>query len=288
MKNLLLFFLVCSLNQVFAQQKDVITEVRTDERIFQGSINEKYAITIYLKYYQSSGEHMGVYSVKGWYYYDNIQKKIPLVGLYDNDDLTLFVFQQKEKQDSILEFNYGGANLWDGLELLKGMSGFDEKFTYNTEVKEWKTSTKKLPLRLFSDNLSIEQTTDFIKTTQNNEVKFIDMDEMMGYIDNCELVHSIHSKTENSFLVKYEFPSNPYVQGRCGAGTEEGYALLKYDGNYNFLNFQNVVLNSCYDGLSSETIASSNQNQLVFSVSSMEDKVTTITIDIAKNTITLK
>ncbi len=288
MKNLLLLFVLFTLNCAFTQQKDEIVEVRTDERTFRGKINEKYAITIYLKYYQSSGEHRGVYSVKGWYYYDNIQQKIPVVGLYENDDLTLFVFQQKEKQDSILEFNYGGSNLWDGLELLKGMSGFDEKFIYSSEIKEWTTPTKTLPLRLFSDNLSIEQTTDYIKTTHNNEIKFIDMDEMMGYIDNCELVHSVHSKTENSFLLKYEFSSNPYIQGRCGAGTEDGYAVLKYDGNYNFQSFQNVVLNSCYDILSSETVIINDPNQLVFKVSDMGDKVKTVTIDVVRNIITVK
>lgn len=288
MRNLLLLFLLFSQHFSFSQQKDEIIEVRTDERIIQGEIDEKYGITLYLKHYQSSGEHRGVYSVKGWYYYNNIQKKIPLVGIYDNGDLTLSVFQQKEKQDSILKFNYGDLNLWDGIELLKNMSGFDEKFVYNSELKEWSTPKKKLPIRLFTDDLSVEQISNYLKITQKTNVKYINLNEMTDYVTGCQLVHSLHSTTENSFLFKYEFPSNSYIQGRCGAGTEEGYVVLKYDGDYNFILFQNELLNSCYDGLYSESVSSGNLNLLQFKVSNQEDKITTVTIDLVKNTITTK
>lgn len=287
MKRVALFLLLFPFNLVFAQQKDALIEVRTDEREFRGSINEKYAITVYLKYYQSSGEHMGVYSVKGWYYYDNIQKKIPLVGLYDGD-LTLFVFKQKEKQDSILEFKYGSTNLWEGLELLKGISGFDEKMIYGSDVKEWITPTKTLPMAWWSEDLSVERNTAYIKTAQNKELKYIDLDEMLGYVNGCELIHSIHTATENSFLLKYEYGSNPYVQGRCGAGTEEGYIVLKYDGSYNFLSVQNAELYSCYNDIYNETMKSTNPDQICFKVHASEDKISTVTIDLVKNTITVK
>jgi len=287
MKTFVLSLLILSAHVVFAQQKDAVLEVRTDERQFQGSINEKYEITVYLKYYQSSGEHMNVYSVKGWYYYNTIQKKIPLVGIYDGD-LTLYSFKQKEKEDSILEFKYGETNLWSGLERLMNMAGYEEKMVYSSETKEWSTSAKTLSMRLFTDDLSIERSTDYIKTIHNKEAKYIDLDEMGGYIEGCTLVNSIHTSTENSFLLKYEYGSNPYVQGRCGAGTEEGYIVLKYDGSYNFLSVQNAELYSCYNDIYNETVKSTNPDQLCFKVHASEDKISTVTIDLVKNTITVK
>lgn len=289
MKTLLLLTLLLPLNSVFGQKKDGLFTLRTDELKMSGSIDEKYAITVYLKYYQSSGEHRGVYSVTGWYYYDNIKKKIPLVGLYEVGDLTLFVFQQKEKRDSILEFKYGDNNLWSGLEVLKNISGYDEKFSFGPGTSnEWITPKKTLGLQLYGDDLSVERITNYLETTYQKEAKYVNLDEVVGYLDGCELINSVHSTSENSFLIKYEYASNWYVQGRCGAGTEEGYVIVRYDNAYNLVEVQDIVLYSCYDSVMNEAMESSDPNLLLFKVTDSEEVTKTISIHTKTNKVVIK
>ncbi|PJJ10296.1 hypothetical protein CLU83_3698 [Flavobacterium sp. 1] len=73
-KNILLFFFLTTLT-CFSQQKNIsIESFRTNDRIFYGSIDDKYDITIYLKVENFSEDHLYVFSVKGWYYYNKVKK----------------------------------------------------------------------------------------------------------------------------------------------------------------------------------------------------------------------
>lgn len=291
MKQLLLFCLFGFVtNWNFSQQTDQLLTITSNERLFDGNINEKYAITLYLQYAESSGEHAGVYSLKGWYFYNNIQKKIPLVGIFDNGDITLFNFTQKEKQDSILSFTHNEMNLWSGLDFLKNMKGYNERMEFGPGTKnEWTNGAKLFKLEIFSSNPNtVLQEKTYLKTTQNTTTKFIDLNEMLPYLDQFKLEHSIHSSAQHSFLLSYDFPSNVYVQGRCGAASETGYVILNYDANFQYLSSENITIESCYDNIYATELPASTKTLKQFKKSNSDDTETLITIDMVKHVVTTK
>jgi hypothetical protein len=61
------------------------------------------------------------------------------------------------------------------------------------------------------------------------------------------------SKTENRVLLQYDYTSKPYSQGMCGAGMEQGYVTLRFDGAYNLVSFEDVQTESCLYNIFSET-----------------------------------
>ncbi len=289
MKGLLVLIYLSVFFLGYAQQPDKLEEIYTSERLFQGIIHEKYAITMYLEYAQSSGEHEGIYSVEGWYYYNTVQKKIPVFGLYDNGDLTLFTSKNKAMKDSILHFNYDAMNIWSGLEILKSKKGYDERFEIGPgTANQWTNKEKTLSVQLFANNLSIEQHETFLITSFENKQKVIALDEMLPTVSDLTLQHALHNSKQHSFLFSYDFVSNGYVQGRCGAGFEKGYIVLLYDEHYHFITSNQLELESCYGGIYFEELPESSQQLKKFSVTKDGEETHVATVDFATNTFTIK
>src|SRR6185437_1799558 len=117
---------------VFAQQINntdtsvSLKKVTSTEKTFSGKLDGKYDITIYLKFFSISDANTAIYSVKGFYYYNSVKQKIPLVGIYDyNVGLTLYYFTSTAKEDTLLNFKLSGsgANFWDELDKYENMEG---------------------------------------------------------------------------------------------------------------------------------------------------------------------
>ena len=87
MKNVLTFSLLLSTCLILAQfihPKISLKKDWKENNTFKGSIAGKN-ITLHLEYSRHSGWHDKVFLVKGWYLYDQYQKKIPLIGYYNGD-----------------------------------------------------------------------------------------------------------------------------------------------------------------------------------------------------------
>ncbi len=281
MRIVLIFFVFVIQNNLytFGQFSDSVEEVVTDDRIFSGSINDKYNITVYLKYYNPSDGHANIYSVKGWYYYNNVQKKIPLIGIYDGD-LTLFVLKTQEKIDSISNFLYNGDSFWDKMEYLENISGFDEKFIIGlNKVNEWISGNKKLTLKLYSNDFQIKSRIEYLKIRINDNVKYVNLNDIAFYDSDFSLVNSIHNENDIRFLLKFDYQSRPYALGMCGAGSEIGYLILKYDGHLNFIESQRVLLESCEYGITNEELQVSDRNIKSYIITDNDSKSSKVSID---------
>ncbi len=179
---LTLILLLTVLANLSAQNKNIsIEKVVVNDKLLTGTIDDKYKISIYLKFYASSGDDSQIYSVKGWYYYDKVKKKIPLVGIYYGD-LTLYVFKTKEQQDKVLNFKTNSNRFWEGMEELQNLQGYTEKFNFSCHDKknagEWTNSNKKLNLRINNSSISIFNETEYLKIKTHNKIKRIKMADL--------------------------------------------------------------------------------------------------------------
>ncbi|MCV9927748.1 hypothetical protein OIU83_08805 [Flavobacterium sp. LS1R49] len=253
---LLLAFLLMTLFHLSAQNLKIeLQNIRTEEKVMTGSIDGKYPISVYLNFYNSSEDHMRIYSVKGWYYYENIKKKIPLVGIYDGG-LTLYSFKTKEQQNQVLNFESKGT-IWEKIDILKNLTGFDEKFSYSEDDKsgnEWTDGKKKLKLELFNQDISILKEYQLLNIKNPKINKNINLTDLGIYDRDFELVNFTNTATGTKILLKFDYNSRFNIQGMCGAGSEAGYTILNYDSNFSLITIQRAEIESCLNNVYYEEI----------------------------------
>lgn len=267
-----------------ALSQDISYEkITTEEKIFSGMIDDKYQISIYLKVFEMAEDMRYVHSVKGWYYYEKVKKKIPLVGVYDGG-LTLYVFKSKEKEDSVLSFNSIEGNFWEKFDRVKNMSGYEEKFVFDDiegiRPNEWKTPAKSLKLQIYDMDIRIRKEVEYLKVKQKEETKYINISELnIGYFD-FELITYKKIDTNLKLLLRYECYPAGNVQGMCGAGVEIGYVTLNYDEGFNLIDLQQVQIESCYSNIYAEEEPFKNPDILIFKVENGSNETTQkVTVD---------
>lgn len=258
MNRIALFLLLVLTLPTRAQQPEVL-KITTVEKMFTGEIDGKYAITVYLKLDQFSGDHDGIYSVKGWYWYDKKQIKIPLVGICDQD-LTLFSFAPASKQKEILELGQeSGESLWDALERRKNTTGFDEKFSFsitdNKIAGTWKNNKSELPVMLYGSDLAVCKTNEYLQIPNGKETYSLNLYDLKLYLMDLNFEAIKRSKDSVRVLLHYDFVSRPNHQGMCGAGQEIGYVTLHFDAKMNLLSTEDFRIESCLTDITSETDA---------------------------------
>lgn len=277
--------LICS-----SQQKNIsLQNIRTFDKVLKGNINGKYDITIYLKSEKFSEDHMYAFSVKGWYYYNNVKKPIPLVGVYDpTEGLTLFNLSDKILEKKILDLDFSGDVVWKKLEAIESIKTFNEKFTISDSKEKniWISNSKSLSLDInnLDDCFLIE---DLILLKIDKTA--INLSKYSLYHKNLEIVSKKTNQNETRILLSYEEMGNPNIQGMCGAAEDFGYIVLVYN-NKNELNYlEEIEIENCRAFISSEEIKTNNKKILKYKVTeSSGDKEVqkTITIDTEGVTLT--
>lgn len=278
-----LFLLLISVNLYSQQYKISLEDIYVNDKILNGTIDDKYEITIYLKYAASSGDHEAVYSVKGWYQYNNIKKHIPLVGIYDfNNGLTLYSLKDKSLEERIVDFDIPGDVVWDKIDYIRALSGFEEKFTISEEEGKSKWSNNKKELKLTIHNtqdLAIENSFTFLKLDKETTINLADY---AIYDSGLEIINYSKTQSETKILLKYEHGGNPNVQGRCGAAEDYGFIILSFDAKNN-LNYKEVEdVEFCRASIFAEEIPSKDKNLLQFKIrDSSEEKevIRKLTVD---------
>ncbi|MDA9357096.1 hypothetical protein N8376_05450 [Flavobacteriaceae bacterium] len=221
-----------------------VEKIVTQDKIFNGRI-DKYPITIYLKYEQFSNYHLGVYSVQGWYYYDTVKTKIPLTGLYNGSNLTLYHFGEVDKSNELLNFREMKSNHWDDMEYYENLKEYKEKFVLGDNKNYWLNGSKSLEVQLYQEDLSIQNVNEYLLLDSKTA---FNLQNFGGGILNFELIAHENGK----FILQYEHGSRHYVMGQCGAGTEEGFFELEFNNDNNLIRYQEFVIGSCNSSISNE------------------------------------
>lgn len=245
MKHITTFILLLLTTHLFAQEKyPRVEKIVVQDRLFNGQI-DKYPITIYLKYNQISNYHAGVYSVKGWYYYDKVKTKIHLTGLYNYPKLTLYHFNDSTKSNELLSFREMKSNHWEDMKYYENLKDYKEKFVFSDSGNFWLNESKNLEVKLNHYDISILNVNEYLlldSTTAFNLHNF------GGWTWNFELVASKAGK----YILRYEHGSRLYAMGMCGAGLEKGFLMLEFDTNNCLVYSEEFVYESCNGSISTE------------------------------------
>ena len=242
-----LLLLSCLLLSQFSNPKISLKENWLESETFKGSIAEKN-ITLYLEYYESSGWHDKVFSVKGWYQYDQYQQKIPLIGYY-NGDLMLYNFGDNQKKMEQTKFK---EELFCWTEPCPSFSNYQEFL----EIKQGEGKIQKGTLKIKGKEFTIKLNTDLLDVTKRNEWLTLPngkaynlIDILDGYGGN-KIVSTFEGKTENRIMLYFKRDSNFNKQGRCGASPPEtGYRLLTFDKNWKVKKLQVYSTESCLENV---------------------------------------
>lgn len=233
-----------------------INKTEFTDRIFKGTIAEKYPITIYLSYANDAPDHRFTHSVKGWYWYDNVKERIPLVGVCDGD-LTLFQFETSKQRDSVARFISKSGEYpqyWKILNEIKSKNNFLEKFVIlrneGAEKSSWTNHKNELSVELYESDLQVRKIVETLEVVNGDEVYTADMSQFTQYDRSFKLEEFRVEGYQIRILVSFYYGSRGHVQTRCGAGEEKGFILLTFTSDMDDLqSIQREMVESCNDGI---------------------------------------
>ncbi len=286
MKKILFLILFLTVN-CFAQNKSISLEkITTTDKMFTGRIDDKYEITLYLKKYQMAEDHLGVYSVKGWYYYDKYKKNIPLVGVQNPaTGLTLYVLKDKKTEENILKLNYSG-NIWDITDSIENISNYSEKFSISDsdESNVWISNNKSSKLTIYnSSNLFLLEDYYFLKLNNDR----INLSNFNLNYENLDIVATKKGSNETRILLEYSQPGNHNLQGMCGGATDSGYIILSFNDKNELLLMDELEIENCRMFQYSEELESNSKTVMKYKITtSSGDKEIVKNVSIDKESIT--
>lgn len=286
MKKILFLILFLTVN-CFAQNKSISLEkITTTDKMFTGRIDDKYEITLYLKKCQMAEDHLGVYSVKGWYYYDKYKKNIPLVGVQNPaTGLTLYVLKDKKTEENILKLNYSG-NIWDITDSIENISNYSEKFSISDsdESNVWISNNKTSKLTIYnSSDLFLLEDYYFLKLNNDR----INLSNFNLNYENLEIIATKKGSNETRILLEYSQPGNHNLQGMCGGATDSGYIILSFNNKNELLLLDELEIENCRMFQYSEELESNSKTVMKYKITmSSGDKEIVKNVSIDKESIT--
>jgi hypothetical protein len=282
-KILICILLVSSGNLIYSQNYPYLSTEEKKECTIKGTIDNKYPITLHLKFKCFSGYIVGVYSVTGSYSYDKHKIEIPLQGVYRNQ-LSLYHFNLKERDSLLLSQALIDCYFPDTLTkqlsckecFLLGKNGKGEGV--------WKSGDKE-----FSASLDIEDNNIFEEQTylHFSNGKYCNLTDHFWSATTYQYICS--NADESIVVLKFRRPENANVLGRCGAEHAEGVYVLRFNEAKELLSHREYLLQSCFENLSYITLSANESSQVKFGVAHWDweiDKKWTIGVD--KNSCEVK
>ena len=275
---LTIYFTLYTINICCQPQWILVPKIeRNAYTVLEGTIDNKYPISMYLEYSwdwcgPNGNNRWDPRIVKGWYQYKKIGKRIPLLGAIDFGDrreytLKLFVpdnlldtldrttcLPSKYKEMFFIpECCYSNRYSLDTMQWNKyGQDGFLPVFLKEIHLSSWKT-TAILSLKL--DNIELLEI-DFSKLTSNE------------YIDKIDIEASKEVEGSFYFIIRYGHLTNPgwFGSGQCGAGWEEWLGLLEINNNLEIEKFEYFQRASCEKNIDTEYIFDKSHPEKGFSI----------------------
>lgn len=279
---ILLFVTVLS----HAQETEIIS-LKSSDRILNGSIANKYPITMYLKVAQQSDNVGYIYSVNGWYKYDIIGTTIPLSGIWTGSQLHLFVSDDSKFMENILNFTYENQ---EGDQYLENIIYELETFSENLpEIKErfhldvetnsitgnWISKNKKLEVSIKSSNNRILKEVNYLKLPNGEYFELSNLG--IPSRANCEIEASAN-KGKN-LILNYTYQANLNYMGRCGGAENSGKVGLVFNEAYQLTSFTNAEFINCYRELTIDDLIKVSEtvtNYKIYDYSSSKAEVYTV------------
>ncbi len=218
--------------------------------LLKGKIDDKYTITMYLEEGDSlcgdntTSDRWRDATLVGWYFYDKLKIKIPLIGSDYRTDPHIALFVLKNYLDS---FDYKNCTAKD----------FKEKF-FNDKNRDltklnWRQKDKATYLTNMKmiHNYSLETNAELIIKIRDVEIKRINISQKTGLKYIIELYDIDPKKLPDGLYITFSFAerSNPggAFSGYCGCGYEQYLGYVHFDNQLNIKKFDFKKVDSCID-----------------------------------------
>lgn len=232
-------------NQIHAK----IIHHKITEKYYQGEIDSRFPISMYLKFTEYSEDHMEVYFVNGWYQYKSKNIKIPIEGLYTADKITLFQFK-KNGYANIEKDAQNGKNIYQFIDSIESISTFIEKIQLDKQFQKriegiWTNGKNSFFITLNTNTWQVLEHKNNLVFTKNKKEYQVDLNKYIEPTATLEMISNVENDNEIKVILHYEYMSRPYVQGMCGAGQEIGYLLFVFDKNFQVKSHKDYLIESC-------------------------------------------
>ena len=199
-------------------------------------------IMLHLNFVNYSGYHAEVYSVTGWM--ASITDTLSACGLYEPERLTVYIFENPQQCEDLLNFSQEFETLWEILEYYRYLKGWEQRLVLSDENAYLLKDNDSLEVDLYSpQQRKIKQQKELLQLSAG---KTIDLRSFFD-VDNDSL--SIIESGENYIKIYFTQPSSNYAMGQCGAGIESGYLHLHLDANLNIQNISKELIESCWQDI---------------------------------------
>lgn len=238
--------------QAYSQQVEVVS-ISTNDRIFTGTIDDTYPITLYLKAVKQSEYNGHIQALTGWYSYDKIGTPIPLAGII-GQGLHLVSSNDQQVLDQMLNFQYEtdeglaslGNRIFELAEKVTLIKNVTERFELSNKGDQilgfWYGNEKSLKVELHADDYRVSKTTHYLKHANGD---YFDL-SYFGIPGRayCEVIASANNG--QNILLDYGFQANLNYMGRCGAAENRGKIGLVFNEKYELKKSSFVIFEDCY------------------------------------------
>lgn len=265
-----LFTLLFSLSILFFLcQKVELKKVTDSSQVFKGEI-AGLPVTIQLNYAGIVDCNQYQHFVEGWYYYDQYQKKILLTGVYDEGDLFLYNFGNKQKQQAkafkekitspgFVEKTDSIAQKLNPVETLvfkRTDSNHDISGTFY-----FYPGKKLQQAKLHTKNSMIYRYNNYLILPNHKKINTFDIINRAG---GNSLVSTVSDDSGNRVLLYFEEVSNFNFCGMCGASDgEKGYRILYFTKDWNYKSYEEFLTESCREGIYDTTVTKSKDAKML-------------------------
>lgn len=241
--------------------------------LLEGQIDSTYDITMYLEVkqelcgFENYANQWRNRVVSGWYYYDNIQAKIPLIGYLNwNDDFEDRNEREKGRYHRV-ELFVPGNYLRDTLDKSHcDVEKYSEKFfsderKFSFEKMTWTNHKRELPVNLKTVHESNLATKAEMQISLfGYEMKSVNVSALtnLKYIERIDVLDANEKDDYIHITYRFEEPTNPGGSGggQCGAGYEVylGYLKLKKDWSVKESTFKQIDSCCCWKNVEDYTV----------------------------------
>ncbi len=229
--------------------------------IYNGTINNMYPITMYL---EESNESCSKYpsrwtpqKIYGWYMYDKIGKKIPLIGNVCYADacesyLKLFV------PENPIDYSFN-----ENCDLINAKEAFIQKKGWSANKMEWNMKTgNTYPVFIEVEHkFSWVTTASLILKINDIELRSFDLSKLANneYIEQINILAQKRVGDNYHIIFNYLHQSNPGSNGHgiCGAGIEEFIGYVIVNNEFEVESFKSIQTLSCINSFETEVIFNS-------------------------------
>jgi hypothetical protein len=246
--GLLLFLTIPCIGQ---QEVIKLRTLETYDRVFKGTIDNKYPVTIYLKFFRNADNFKYVYSVKGWYYYNEYRKKINITGLYLPGKLHLYHFKNPDLDNFILNIGEDNGLTYRDIDSCCNLKGYNEKLVllsdYDRVQGKWVNGEKELSIQVDSHDLVIVQKKEFLEFGDGLQ---FDLSTLGDWFWNFKMVTS--KNNSRRVILSYKYLLAGKRNGMCGVGFDEGFISLHFSESYDLVSVTDCHIWSCLENIDLE------------------------------------